>query len=409
MKRVRKVIFWCHLISGVIAGIVILIMSVTGAVLALKPQILRFAESDMRTVQVPQTNAQRLTTQELFAKLKEAKPTAKPTALTIQSEPSEAAAFALGREGTIYMNPYNGQITGEGAKKTNAFFRAMEDWHRWIGMSGDTRPIGKAITGFCNAAFLILAITGLYIWMPRKFSKQSLKSITMFKAGLRCRARNFNWHNVIGFWSALVLILLTATGMVISYQWAGDLLYTLTFSEKPPATAPAPAAQPNAQGRPQQGGAPNQQPTAAEIPNNLNQLWGRAEQQVPNWKSINLRLPQRAGGPVSFSIDEGTAWNPFARSVLTLNSATAEVVSYDAYANYNRGRTLRLWSRFTHTGEAFGIIGQIIAGLASLGGAFLVWTGLSLALRRFRSWLARRSRDNDKQIDMELATEPKTD
>lgn len=404
MKRVRKVIFWCHLISGVIAGIVILIMSVTGAVLALKPQILRFAESNMRTVQVPQANAQRLTTQELFAKLKEAKPNAKPTALTIQSEPSEAAVFALGRDGNVYMNPYNGQITGEGAKKTAAFFRVMEDWHRWIGMSGDSRPIGKAITGFCNAAFLVLAITGLYIWMPRKFSRQSLKSITMFKAGLRGRARNFNWHNVIGFWSALVLILLTATGMVISYQWAGDLLYTLTFSEKPPA-APAP---PTNAPRPQQG-APNQQPAAAEVPNNLNQLWARAEQQVPNWKSINLRLAQRAGGPVSFSIDEGTAWNPFARSTLTLNSATADVVNYDAYANYNRGRTLRLWSRFTHTGEAFGLIGQIVAGLASLGGAFLVWTGLSLALRRFRSWLARRSKNDGKQIDMELATESKAD
>lgn len=399
MKRVRKVIFWCHLVSGVTAGIVILIMSVTGAVLALKPQILRYAESDMRNVQVPQENAQRLSTQELFAKLKEAKPNAKPTALTIQSVPTEAAAFALGREGTIYMNPYNGQITGEGAKKTGAFFHFMEDWHRWLGMHGDNRPIGKAITGFCNAAFLVLAVTGLYIWMPRKFSWQAMKSITVFKAGLRGRARNFNWHNVIGFWSALVLILLTATGMVISYQWAGDLLYTLTFSEKPaPAPQPAP--------RPQQG--TTNQPAAPEVPNNLNQLWARAEQQVPNWKLINLRLAQRAGGPVSFSIDEGTAWNPFARSVLTLNAATTEVVSYDAYANYNRGRTLRLWSRFTHTGEAFGLIGQIIAGLASFGGAFLVWTGLSLAIRRFRAWVARR-KSKGAANEMELATETGAD
>jgi len=392
MKRVRKVIFWCHLISGVIAGIVILIMSVTGAVLALKPQILRYAESDMRTVTPPTENAQRLTTQELFAKLKEAKPNAKPSAVMIQSDPNEAATFQLGREGTLYMNPYNGQITGEGAKKTGAFFHIMDEWHRWLGMSGDNRAIGRAITGFCNMAFLVLAITGLYIWMPRKFSLQALKSITMFKAGLKGRARDFNWHNVIGFWSALVLIFLTATAATISYQWAGDLLYTLTFSEKP------------VQQRPPQQGAANQQ-QAPEIPNNLNQLWARAEQQVSGWKSINLRLAQRAGGPVSFSIDEGTAWNPFARSTLTLNSATAEVITWDAYANYNRGRTLRLWSRFIHTGEAFGLTGQIIAGLASLGGAFLVWTGLSLALRRFRSWLARRKTKGVVQNDMELVTE----
>jgi hypothetical protein len=32
-----------------------------------------------------------------------------------------------------------------------------------------------------------------------------------------------------------------------------------------------------------------------------------------------------------------------------------------------------------------------VAGLVSGGGAFLVWTGLALAWRRLRGWLARRS------------------
>jgi hypothetical protein len=46
--------------------------------------------------------------------------------------------------------------------------------------------------------------------------------------------------------------------------------------------------------------------------------------------------------------------------------------------------------RFAHTGEVAGIVGQTVAGLASAGGALLVWTGLALAWRRFRSWSARR-------------------
>jgi hypothetical protein len=44
-----------------------------------------------------------------------------------------------------------------------------------------------------------------------------------------------------------------------------------------------------------------------------------------------------------------------------------------------------------HTGEVYGLAGQTIAGLASLGGAFLVYNGLSLAWRRFYSWRGRRS------------------
>ena len=39
MKRFRTIVFWIHLAAGVTAGVVILVMSVTGALLALKPQV----------------------------------------------------------------------------------------------------------------------------------------------------------------------------------------------------------------------------------------------------------------------------------------------------------------------------------------------------------------------------------
>ena len=49
----------------------------------------------------------------------------------------------------------------------------------------------------------------------------------------------------------------------------------------------------------------------------------------------------------------------------------------------------RRWVRFLHTGEALGLPGQTLAGLASAAAALLVWTGLSLALRRFMRWRVR--------------------
>jgi hypothetical protein len=48
--------------------------------------------------------------------------------------------------------------------------------------------------------------------------------------------------------------------------------------------------------------------------------------------------------------------------------------------------------RFLHTGESLGLAGQLVAAAASLGGAFLVVTGLALALFRFRSWRERIAR-----------------
>lgn len=94
---------------------------------------------------------------------------------------------------------------------------------------------------------------------------------------------------------------------------------------------------------------------------------------------------------MTFAIDLGNGGQPQLRSQLTLDRKTGEVVRWEPYSNNTLGRRLRTWMRFAHTGEVYGLAGQTVAALASLGGAFLVYTGLSLAWRRFCSWRGRRS------------------
>ena len=65
MKIFRKIIFWLHLISGVLAGIFIFVMCVTGALLSFESNILEFAESGNRVVELPPENAQRLPIQQI--------------------------------------------------------------------------------------------------------------------------------------------------------------------------------------------------------------------------------------------------------------------------------------------------------------------------------------------------------
>jgi uncharacterized iron-regulated membrane protein len=216
-------------------------------------------------------------------------------------------------------------------------------------------------------------VSGIYIWFPRRLSRQHFKPILWFRRGLKGKAREFNWHNTIGFWSSLVLMILTATAIVISYQWAGNLVYTLTGNQPP---------------QQQQQAAPNQtgeQPFT--LPDNLNEVWTKAENHT-NWKTIALRLPVAKDSAV-FTIDEGIYWNIFGRSTLTIDAKTAEVSKWEPYGEQNSGRRMRSWIRFTHTGETGGIVGQFIGFLACIGGGFLVWTGFSLALRRFRGWKAK--------------------
>ena len=159
MKTFRSLLFWLHLAAGVVAGLVILIMSITGALLAFKPQIQRFVDRDVRFVQPPQPGAERRGVQSLVASARAAKPDGQLASIALDADPAASAAVSLGREGTIYVDPYTGSVLGEGSRSLQASFRTLEDWHRWLGGSTDNRAFGRALTGACNLAFLGLAIS----------------------------------------------------------------------------------------------------------------------------------------------------------------------------------------------------------------------------------------------------------
>lgn len=431
MTTFRKVLFWTHLVCGVGTGIVIFIMSFTGAAIALQPQILLWAERDMRTVAPPE-GVERLRPDALLERVQEQRPNMNVTGLTLEHDVTLAAAVTLtdparaqaGGEGrpaagpggqppqtTLYVDPYSGNVLGQLDPTTPArrFFRVNTDWHRWLAMNGDGRNVGRWITGVSNAAFLVLAITGLYIWLPRVWTWAAFRAVTFFRTGLASKARDFNWHNVIGVWSAPVLIVLTFTGMCISFPKTYDVIYAVTGIERPPSPArpggpggPGGAGEP---GRPGASGRPGgsgergaNQPSRANAESvppsaaDLNAAWSLAEAQMPSWRSIAMRLPARDGQPITFTFNDRERINPMARSTLTVDAATAKVVRWEPYDELPAGQRLRTWMRFGHTGELWGLVGQIVAGIASAGGCVLVYTGLALAWRRFVVWRGRRSR-----------------
>ena len=379
----RKVLFWIHLAAGIVAGTVILVMCVTGTLLTFQQSVLRIIERDQRFVS-PEPGAARLDIDVLLAQVRLAVPDAVPTTVTLDSDPRAAASVATGTQGMLFVDPYTGRVLGTGSARARGFYRSVTNWHRWLAVEGEGRATARAITGACNTAFLVLAVTGLYLWMPRQWSWRHIAPVIWFRRGLRGKPRDFNWHNTVGLWSAPILIVLTTTGMVISYPWASNLVYTLTGSPRP-----APAAGRGGGGGGRGGEAREKAPQAPAPQVRLASMFTTAEQRVPQWRTMIIRLPPRPGGPVAFSMSDRTYWNSFARSTLTLDGATGATVRWEPYADSSRGQKVRGWMRFAHTGELGGLPGEAVAGLASAGGALLVWTGVALALRRFAAWRAR--------------------
>ena len=412
--QLRQSIFWLHLAVGVVTGLVILVMSVTGVLLAFERPIVTFAERHVRTVQLSASGEPRLDLDALVTQARAAIPAGRPSGVLLRADPTASAVVNFGREQVVFVNPYTGAVLGEGAKTLRDFFRIMMDWHRWLGREGESRDVGRAITGACNTAFGVMVITGFYLWWPRRWTRQALKAVMVPSLALRGKPRAWNWHNTAGFWSASILLCITLTGFVMSYQWGSDLIYTLTGSIPPPRppgfaegrpavsdnrrNAPAPRvadAPPEAgtrrssrpEGRPamarQERTGESNEPGPTPQRASLGALFAAAAQQAPHWRSMTLRLPQRGATQLTILLEEATSPHPYPRSTLTLDAATAAVVQWEPYASNKLGRTIRAWVRPVHTGEAGGLIGQVVAALASAGGVVLVWTGLSLAWRRF--------------------------
>ena len=176
----RRVLFWIHLTVGCVAGLVILVMSVTGVLLACKRQIVNWADRGFRSHSAPQP--QHLPVDDLLAKL-QAIQGQRPSGITFRSDPGAPVAFDFGRERTLFLDCYTGQVLGDESPKLRAFFSEVEELHRWLGVRADSRATGRAITGACNLSFLILVVTGPILWWPKEWTWRNLKKITVLRGG----------------------------------------------------------------------------------------------------------------------------------------------------------------------------------------------------------------------------------
>ncbi|MCS7024181.1 MAG: PepSY domain-containing protein [Bryobacteraceae bacterium] len=399
----RKILFWTHLTIGLTAAVVILILCVTGVLLMYERQMLAWADRGIRSTPL----GERMAPEALLRAFQEQ--TGRPaSSLTLRSDPTAPAEVAAGAD-VFYLDVYSGKLLGVPSPQLRKFFRTVVEWHRWLALEGPRRPVGKAITGAANFIFLFIVLTGMYLWLPRRWSWQHVRAVLFFRRGLSGRARDFNWHNVIGIWSALPLIAIILGALVISYPWATDLVYRLAGDNPPPrpvAASPGASAQKNFSSQrpartvqktgpdgtashPQESAAAaHQRESDAGLAAGLDQACRLAEQLVPAWESMSWRA---APGPrLSLTIAGSHRGRVDLRSTLTVDRASGQVVQHETFDRLTRGRQWRLWLRFIHTGEALGFAGQTIAGVVSAGAAVLVWTGLALTLRRFRAWRQRR-------------------
>ncbi|HXC61008.1 MAG TPA: PepSY-associated TM helix domain-containing protein, partial [Steroidobacteraceae bacterium] len=387
----RRILFWAHLSCGVLAGLFILSMSVTGVLLTYEHQMVDSAVR--RNYIASAAGQQRLTADELAVAARAAGGDRR-VSLVFDADPGAPVTVSAVRETVALLNPVTGATITDAAAGPRGFFRAVENWHRWLG--GSARSPGAILLDYANLLFLFITLSGLYLWLPAVWRWRTVRGLLLFQRKyINAKVRDFNWHHVFGAWMLVPLFLIALSGVVMSFPWANNLVYA-TFGEQAPQRGGGPIPGPGggAAARPDQrlpgaqdGSQPQRSAAAQEGSSqraSLQQLLDATTARIDNWQRVTLPLTGR-GERVELAVELRSDERRPPRRTVVLNRADASVVEIQGAtgaATPSRGQQARTWLRFVHTGEQYGIVGQTIAGLASLAACFLVYTGLALAWRR---------------------------
>jgi uncharacterized iron-regulated membrane protein len=389
-RMIRKIVFWAHLSAGLVAGVVIAILSFTGAALAFEKDLLTWAERDARRVEPPAAGAARLSVEELVTRVVAPRPDIRIANVVVSIDPHDAVVFGLPNNTSLCVNPYTGEIREPLAPRMRGFLQTMRAWHVRLNFKPGPGNGGAVLVSAANFVFVLLAISGLVLWWPRVWQWRALRPAVWFVRA-QGRARDWNWHNVIGVWSLPLILVLAGTGIVLSYRWANELVFQLAGETPPTTQAPSPAAPLVLTPR-----APGQVPLTNDA------LLAAAQRAYPHWAQLTLRFnPPRAatasGNPPpprtrSIVVKDENPWPRFNLRTVTLDAFNGAVVRADDYSTLSAGMRARRWIRLLHSGEALGPVVQLLSALACLGGCVLVYTGFALAWRRFFPGGTRASR-----------------
>ena len=418
----RKLFFWFHLCLGLAAGIIVLEKCVTGILLTYEKQINTWARHQTVRFTPPAEAAARLTPEALMAKVRE-QAGIEPYEITFYSNPAEPVGVLSESmsddEGNLYVNPYTGASLGRTTIPTRAFFRSVNHLHRWAGIDGGLRKATESTMNAANVAFFFILLSGIYLWIPRKMTWQHFKPVVLFRKGASGKARDFNWHNVIGVWAWLPLVVIVGSAVEMSYDGVKDFVYSSTASPvrardgkkgKKKGGEKGPQQNAGKKGGAQQGDRPQgtqqaangRQPEPAVArrrhdapPLNyagLDAAVATAEAQMPGWNYVRVRVPDGPRDPFEFTVDKGNGAQPQDQGALTVAREDGRVVKWTPFEAQSSGRRIESILRYTHTGEIWGVFGETLALLFTAGGCVLVYTGIALSLRRFLNWKKRRSR-----------------
>ena len=139
----------------------------------------------------------------------------------------------------VFINPYTGAVTGV-EDATHEFFQLTLELHMnlWLG-----KTYGYPIVSYATLIFVVMLLSGIVLWWPRSTKQKTLRRSLWLNTNVKRKRFNYDLHNIVGFYSFFMALILGITGLLFSFPILRDA-YTGFFnstSAAPMHTAAAPA------------------------------------------------------------------------------------------------------------------------------------------------------------------------
>lgn len=386
----RIVVDKLHLWLGLGAGIIVLIVSITGCLFVFQKEVNDFYYRKILYV-TPEKSP--------LHPVSELKKTAeavlgpnKPLlSITTYRQPDQAWEFmaykgndtaltyfgAVEYYESVMINPYTGEVTGRLDYKHN-FFSVVKGIH-WSLLLND--KYGQPIVGWSTFIFVILLITGLIMWWPKKWNKANRDKSFKIKWKAGFKRVNYDLHNVLGFYAMLIALVIAFTGMVWAFKWFEATVYVVASG----TTTPPEVKQYESAPATVQAGS-----------NPLDIAYSRALPMLKEAKRFYIYADESPKGVITVTGNKSVE-TYYGTDQLTFDRYSGAFLGRRNDSHKNRGERLIEMNYDIHVGAIGGLPGKILAFVISLICASLPVTG-------FYVWWGKRKKSKKKPVVIREAT-----
>ncbi|WP_263362406.1 PepSY-associated TM helix domain-containing protein [Flavobacterium collinsii] len=350
-----------HKWLGLISGLIVFIVSITGCIFCFHDEIKDLTRKEWRFVE-PQKKPF-VFPSVLQERAKEILPNYKSTMVSYYGKNRSAIVYtyADSENRYLYFNPYTGKHLKIEDPETD-FFIIVERIHLYLLLPD---YIGKHIIGSATIIFLLLVITGLIQWWPKR--KSDLKRSFTVKWSAKWRRVNYDWHNTSGFYISLLAAIIAITGLTFTYEWVGDGIYkTFNFGGDKASETKAPII--------------DTTKFSSNSISAIDRAFTTTVKLQPKAGMYYVTFPQQKGDII------GTGAYPHAlrydhQSNYSFHPNSGKLVQSDPYHKKSLGLQVVEMNYGIHTGQILDLPGKILAFLISLTAAalpvsgFIIWYG----------------------------------